>query len=137
MTKLFQGKIVAVIGLGVTGLATVRFLLKQGVKPVLMDTRLKVAGLDAIPAENRYALFLELLSLCAIPDGKPRHTFPGIAWRAPLMWWRKAAILSSSRLKNTHWPTLRVVTRPAVRSTLRCCEIAGALMANSCALCSM
>jgi len=52
MTKLFQGKRVAVIGLGVTGLATVRFLLKQGVKPVLMDTRLKVAGIEAIPAEK-------------------------------------------------------------------------------------
>lgn len=52
MTKLFQGKRVAVIGLGVTGLATVRFLLKQGVKPVLMDTRLKVAGLDTVPAES-------------------------------------------------------------------------------------
>lgn len=52
MTKLFQGKRVAVIGLGVTGLATVRFLLKQGVKPVLMDTRLKVAGIEAIPTEK-------------------------------------------------------------------------------------
>ncbi|WP_430458265.1 UDP-N-acetylmuramoyl-L-alanine--D-glutamate ligase [Rheinheimera sp.] len=52
MTKLFQGKRVAVIGLGVTGLATVRFLLKQGVKPVLMDTRLKVAGIETIPAEK-------------------------------------------------------------------------------------
>ncbi len=52
MTKLFQGKRVAVIGLGVTGLATVRFLLKQGVKPVLMDTRLKVSGIESIPAEK-------------------------------------------------------------------------------------
>jgi len=52
MTKLFQGKRVAVIGLGVTGLATVRFLLKHGVKPVLMDTRLKVSGIDAIAADK-------------------------------------------------------------------------------------
>lgn len=58
MTKLFQGKRVAVIGLGVTGLATVRFLLKQGVKPVLMDTRLKVVGLDAIPAEKVDGIYL-------------------------------------------------------------------------------
>ncbi|WP_348734029.1 UDP-N-acetylmuramoyl-L-alanine--D-glutamate ligase [Rheinheimera texasensis] len=58
MTKLFQGKRVAVIGLGVTGLATVRFLLKQGVKPVLMDTRLKVAGLDAIAAEKVDGIYL-------------------------------------------------------------------------------
>lgn len=58
MTKLFQGKRVAVIGLGVTGLATVRFLLKQGVKPVLMDTRLKVAGLDAVAAEKVDGIYL-------------------------------------------------------------------------------
>lgn len=58
MTKLFQGKRVAVIGLGVTGLATVRFLLKQGVKPVLMDTRLKVNGLDTIPAEKVDGIYL-------------------------------------------------------------------------------
>lgn len=58
MTKLFQGKRVAVIGLGVTGLATVRFLLKQGVKPVLMDTRLKVSGLDAIAAEKVDGIYL-------------------------------------------------------------------------------
>ncbi len=58
MTKLFQGKRVAVIGLGVTGLATVRFLLKQGVKPVLMDTRLKVTGLDAVAAEKVDGIYL-------------------------------------------------------------------------------
>lgn len=58
MTKLFQGKRVAVIGLGVTGLATVRFLLKQGVKPVLMDTRLKVAGLDVVATEKVDGIYL-------------------------------------------------------------------------------
>ncbi|RWA94438.1 MAG: hypothetical protein EOQ32_11330 [Mesorhizobium sp.] len=29
--------------------------------------------------ENRFTLFLELLCFNAIPDGKPLHTFPGIA----------------------------------------------------------
>lgn len=56
--KLFQGKRVAVIGLGLSGLATVRFLLKQGVKPVLMDTRLKVSGLDQIPADKVDGIYL-------------------------------------------------------------------------------
>jgi len=56
--KLFQGKRVAVIGLGLSGLATVRFLLKQGVKPVLMDTRLKVSGLEQIPAEKVDGIYL-------------------------------------------------------------------------------
>ncbi|RVU33101.1 UDP-N-acetylmuramoyl-L-alanine--D-glutamate ligase [Rheinheimera riviphila] len=58
MTKLFQGKKVAVLGLGLSGLATVRFLLKQGVKPTLMDTRLKVSGLDAVPAEKVDGIYL-------------------------------------------------------------------------------
>jgi len=58
MTKLFQGKKVAVLGLGLSGLATVRFLLKQGVKPTLMDTRLKISGLDAIPAEKIDGIYL-------------------------------------------------------------------------------
>lgn len=56
--KLFQGKRVAVIGLGLSGLATVRFLLKQGVKPVLMDTRLKVSGLENIPADKVDGIYL-------------------------------------------------------------------------------
>ena len=58
MTKLFQGKKVAVLGLGLSGLATVRFLLKQGVKPTLMDTRVKVSGLDAVPAEKVDGIYL-------------------------------------------------------------------------------
>ncbi len=58
MTKLFQGKKVAVLGLGLSGLATVRFLLKQGIKPTLMDTRLKVSGLEAIQPEKVDGIYL-------------------------------------------------------------------------------
>lgn len=58
MTKLFQGKKVAVLGLGLSGLATVRFLLKQGVKPTLMDTRFKVSGLETIPSEKVDGIYL-------------------------------------------------------------------------------
>jgi len=58
MTKLFQGKKVAVLGLGLSGLATVRFLLKQGVKPTLMDTRLKVSGLETVPTEKVDGVYL-------------------------------------------------------------------------------
>ncbi|MFC4656104.1 UDP-N-acetylmuramoyl-L-alanine--D-glutamate ligase [Rheinheimera marina] len=57
-TKLFQSKRVAVIGLGLSGLATVRYLLKHGVKPVLMDTRLKVAGLEQVPADKVDGIYL-------------------------------------------------------------------------------
>jgi UDP-N-acetylmuramoylalanine--D-glutamate ligase len=58
MNKLFQGKKVAVLGLGLSGLATLRFLLKQGVKPTLMDTRLKVSGLEAIAPEKVDGIYL-------------------------------------------------------------------------------
>lgn len=58
MNKLFQGKKVAVLGLGLSGLATLRFLLKQGVKPTLMDTRLKVSGLEAITPEKVDGIYL-------------------------------------------------------------------------------
>jgi len=59
MTKTtFQSKRIAVIGLGLSGLATVRYLLKQGVKPVLMDTRLKVAGLEQFPADKVDGIYL-------------------------------------------------------------------------------
>lgn len=58
MVKLFQGKRVGVIGLGVSGLATVRFLLRMGVKPVLMDTRSKISGLDAFHAEKIDGIYL-------------------------------------------------------------------------------
>jgi UDP-N-acetylmuramoylalanine--D-glutamate ligase len=58
MAKLFQGKRVAVIGLGLSGLSTVRYLLKHGVKPVLMDTRLKVPGLELIATEKVDGIYL-------------------------------------------------------------------------------
>jgi len=58
MNKLFQGKKVAVLGLGLSGLATLRFLLKQGVRPTLMDTRLKVSGLEAIAPEKVDGIYL-------------------------------------------------------------------------------
>lgn len=58
MVKLFQGKRVGVIGLGVSGLATVRFLLRMGVKPVLMDTRNKLAGLETINPDKVDGIYL-------------------------------------------------------------------------------
>ena len=46
MTLSLQKKRIAVVGLGLSGLASVRFLIKQGVKPVLMDSRSKPAGIS-------------------------------------------------------------------------------------------
>jgi len=51
-------KRIAVVGLGLSGLATVRFLLSLGVKPVLMDSRSKPAGIEQIAAEKVDGIYL-------------------------------------------------------------------------------
>ena len=58
MTLSLFKKRIAVVGLGLSGLATVRFLLNQGVKPVLMDSRSKPAGIEHIAAEKVDGIYL-------------------------------------------------------------------------------
>lgn len=51
----YQGKKVVIIGLGMTGLSCVDFLMARGVTPRVMDTRVAPAGLDKLPeAVERY-----------------------------------------------------------------------------------
>lgn len=83
MTKLFQGKKVAVLGLGLSGLATVRFLLKQGVKPTLMDTRLKVSGLEQIAAEKVDGIYLGELDANRLARMDIVLVSPGLDTRHP------------------------------------------------------
>lgn len=58
MTLSLQKKRIAVVGLGLSGLASVRFLIKQGVKPVLMDSRSKPAGIEQISADKVDGIYL-------------------------------------------------------------------------------
>lgn len=51
-------KRIAVVGLGLSGLATVRFLLDAGIKPVLMDSRSKPAGIEQIAPEKVDGIYL-------------------------------------------------------------------------------
>jgi UDP-N-acetylmuramoylalanine--D-glutamate ligase len=51
-------KRIAVVGLGMSGLATVRFLLTLGVKPVLMDSRSKPAGIELIASDKVDGIYL-------------------------------------------------------------------------------
>ena len=51
-------KRIAVVGLGLSGLATVRFLLSKGIKPVLMDTRKQPTGLEQIAPEKVDGIYL-------------------------------------------------------------------------------
>lgn len=46
----YQGKIVVIIGLGLTGLSCVDFFLLRGVTPLVMDTRADPPGLDKVPS---------------------------------------------------------------------------------------
>ncbi len=58
MMQHLAKKRIAVVGLGLSGLATVRFLLSLGVKPVLMDSRSKPAGIEQIAAEKVDGIYL-------------------------------------------------------------------------------
>ncbi|MEH8019900.1 UDP-N-acetylmuramoyl-L-alanine--D-glutamate ligase [Rheinheimera metallidurans] len=58
ITQRLAKKRIAVVGLGLSGLATVRFLLSLGVKPVLMDSRIKPAGIEQIAAEKVDGIYL-------------------------------------------------------------------------------
>ncbi|MEE2000857.1 UDP-N-acetylmuramoyl-L-alanine--D-glutamate ligase [Alkalimonas sp. MEB108] len=58
MLTAWQQKRIAVVGLGLSGQATVRFLLQQGIRPVLMDSRRKVSGLDSLPLDKTDGLYL-------------------------------------------------------------------------------
>ncbi len=58
MTLSLTKKRIAVVGLGLSGLATVRFLLSQGVKPVLMDSRSKPAGIEQVASEKVDGIYL-------------------------------------------------------------------------------
>ncbi|MBJ3813448.1 UDP-N-acetylmuramoyl-L-alanine--D-glutamate ligase [Shimwellia pseudoproteus] len=47
----YQGKKVAIIGLGLTGLSCVNFFMARGVVPQVMDTRMNPPGLDKLPEQ--------------------------------------------------------------------------------------
>ncbi|AFJ48331.1 UDP-N-acetylmuramoyl-L-alanine--D-glutamate ligase [Shimwellia blattae] len=47
----YQGKKVAIIGLGLTGLSCVDFFIARGVTPQVMDTRINPPGMDKLPGQ--------------------------------------------------------------------------------------
>ena len=42
---------VVILGLGITGLSCVDYCLKQGILPIVVDTRAQPPGQDKLPAE--------------------------------------------------------------------------------------
>jgi UDP-N-acetylmuramoylalanine--D-glutamate ligase len=83
MGKLFQGKKVAVVGLGITGLATVRFLLRQGIKPTLVDTRSKVPGLEKIDPAKVDGIYLGPLDANRLAQMDVLLVSPGLDCSVP------------------------------------------------------
>lgn len=58
MSKPLTEQRIAVVGLGLSGLASVRFLFAHGIRPVLMDTRAQPAGLEQINPDKVDGIYL-------------------------------------------------------------------------------
>lgn len=83
MYSVLAGKRIAIIGLGQSGLATLRFLLAQGVKPVVMDTRLKPANLQHVAAEKVDGIYLGELDANRLARMDMIIVSPGVSVKHP------------------------------------------------------
>lgn len=72
-------KRIAVVGLGLSGLATVRFLQSLGIKPVLMDSRAKPAGIEQLAAEKVDGIYLGKLDANRLAKMDMIVLSPGLA----------------------------------------------------------
>lgn len=90
MQNNLNAKRIAVVGLGLSGLATVRFLLAQGVKPVLMDSRAKPAGLDQIAADKVDGIYLGEFDANRLAQMDMIVLSPGLAVSHPAIRFAKA-----------------------------------------------
>ncbi|WP_445426090.1 UDP-N-acetylmuramoyl-L-alanine--D-glutamate ligase [Alishewanella sp. HL-SH06] len=85
MQSILTAKRIAVVGLGLSGLATVRFLLAQGIKPVLMDTRKQPAGLEQIPVEKVDGIYLGELDANRLAQMELIIVSPGLSVKHPAL----------------------------------------------------
>ncbi|KKO45045.1 UDP-N-acetylmuramoylalanine ligase [Arsukibacterium ikkense] len=90
MLTNLHAKRIAVVGLGLSGLATVRFLLAQGVKPVLMDSRTKPAGLEHIAADKVDGIYLGEFDANRLAQMDMIVLSPGLALSHPAIRFAKA-----------------------------------------------
>ncbi len=90
MQTNLHAKRIAVVGLGLSGLATVRFLLAQGVKPVLMDSRSKPAGLEQIAADKVDGIYLGEFDANRLAQMDMIIISPGLALSHPAIRFAKA-----------------------------------------------
>ncbi|MDX1537700.1 UDP-N-acetylmuramoyl-L-alanine--D-glutamate ligase [Arsukibacterium sp.] len=90
MQTNLNAKRIAVVGLGLSGLATVRFLLAHGVKPVLMDSRSKPAGLEQIAADKVDGIYLGEFDANRLAQMDMIIVSPGLALSHPAIRFAKA-----------------------------------------------
>lgn len=85
MQAKLTAKRIAVVGLGLSGLATVRFLLSKGVKPVLMDTRKQPLGLEQISPEKVDGIYLGELDANRLAQMELIIVSPGLSIKHPAL----------------------------------------------------
>lgn len=85
MQYLLAAKRIAVVGLGLSGLATVRFLLSKGVRPVLMDTRKQPAGLEQISPDKVDGIYLGELDANRLAQMELIIVSPGLSIKHPAL----------------------------------------------------
>lgn len=85
MSAYLTAKRIAVVGLGQSGLATVRFLLSKGIKPVVMDTRKQPPGLEHLTADKVDGLYLGDLDPNRLAQMELIIVSPGLAITHPAL----------------------------------------------------
>ena len=114
MTLSLSKKRIAVVGLGLSGLATVRFLLSQGVKPVLMDSRSKPAGIEQIAAEKVDGIYLGEFDANRLAQMDIIVLSPGLSPQHPAI---RFAVAQGAELMGDVELFARYNTRPVVAIT--------------------
>lgn len=114
MQDLLTAKRIAVVGLGQSGLATVRFLLSKGIKPVLMDTRKQPAGLEQIAAEKVDGIYLGELDANRLAQMELIIVSPGLSVKHPAL---RFAKLQGARIIGDVELFACYNTKPAVAVT--------------------
>ncbi|WP_432460138.1 UDP-N-acetylmuramoyl-L-alanine--D-glutamate ligase [Agarivorans sp. QJM3NY_25] len=83
MSKLQSQKRYAVVGLGASGLSSVRFLLRHGISPLVCDTRAEPPGLVNLPTE--LPVICGELPLAQLLDCDVVIVSPGVALAHPVL----------------------------------------------------
>ncbi|MEO3864656.1 UDP-N-acetylmuramoyl-L-alanine--D-glutamate ligase [Rheinheimera fenheensis] len=107
-------KRIAVVGLGLSGLATVRFLLNLGIKPVLMDSRSKPAGIEQIAPEKVDGIYLGELDANRLAKMDIIVLSPGLSPAHPAI---RFAVAQGAQLMGDVELFARVNQKPVVAIT--------------------